>query len=396
MKLNPQRIIVNAHSALGDTMEYQPFFLMLRTMFPQAEIHCTCNQNTIDIAALYPPRCDYYSPIWVDFKSKEEFNERFTNCVLHGFKDDKPADLIILMDRRTELVKLALSIGKVGRENGTLLAKKDLPQVVTFSYFPALYTPRLRFLPWLPRKKIHEIFHYQFLLKCINSERYRACFDELDLEQARPHFNEHENAQYYLEVKRDLLALGYNLERDTRPLVVINPLSGNSDRYGYNYKHEDYVRLGHELAHAYPQLFFVITCYGNPPFSKLPLTEPNLKLWNNQGTLNHLLAMLSLSSLVIVPSTGPAHVADIMGKDVVEMMPDYDCPRWIANGMGQLASRQKQPSVGINQCRYQILRQNWKDTEASYEQHFQAFTQMCHDFIEQRTLKLFTPRNLAQ
>ena len=309
---------------------------------------------------------------------------------------DSVSDLIILMDRRTELVKLALSIGKVGRGNGTLLAKKDLPQVVTFSYFPALYTPRLRFLPWLPRKKIHEIFHYQFLLKCINSERYRACFDELDLEQARPHFNEHENAQYYLEVKRDLLALGYDLERDTRPLVVINPLSGNSDRYGYNYKHEDYVRLGHELAHAYPQLFFVITCYGNPPFSKLPLTEPNLKLWNNQGTLNHLLAMLSLSSLVIVPSTGPAHVADIMGKDVVEMMPDYDCPRWIANGMGQLASRQQQPSVGINQCRYQILRQNWKDTKASYEQHFQAFTKMCHDFIEQRTLKLFTPRNLAQ
>ena len=70
MKLNPQRIIVNAHSALGDTMEYQPFFLMLRTMFPQAEIHCTCTQNTIDNAALDPPRCDYYRPSWVDFKSK--------------------------------------------------------------------------------------------------------------------------------------------------------------------------------------------------------------------------------------------------------------------------------------------------------------------------------------
>ena len=54
MKLNPERIIVNSHSALGDTMEYQPFFLMLRTMFPQAEIHCVCNQNTMLLAKLIP------------------------------------------------------------------------------------------------------------------------------------------------------------------------------------------------------------------------------------------------------------------------------------------------------------------------------------------------------
>lgn len=374
MKLNPKRIIVNSHSALGDTMEYQPFFLMLRTMFPQAEIHCTCNQNTLSISKLFPPRCDHYSPIWENNKSKEQFEQRFIDCVKNGFSDGKPADLIILMDRRTELIKLALSTG--------------CPHVVTFSYFSALYTPRLHFVPYIRRKKIHEIFHYQHLLKCINKERYKECFDQLDLNQARPHFSKTENSEYYLQVKSDLADLGYDLDNDPRPLVVINPLSGNSDRYGYNYKHEDYVRLAHELAHAYPQLFFVISCFGDPAFCHLPITEPNLKFWNNKGTLNHLLAMLSLCSLLIVPSTGPAHASDIMGKDICEMMPDYDCPRWIANGMGQLASRQTKPSVAINQCRYQILRKDWKDTPESYEKHFQDFVKMCHSFIKERTLKL--------
>ena len=126
MKLNPERIIVNSHSALGDTMEYQPFFLMLRTMFPQAEIHCVCNQNTMLLAKLIPGRCDRYSPLWEECRgpnelNRDEFNRRFVDCVKHGFSDGKPADLIILMDRRTELIKLALST--------------DCPHVVTFSYF---------------------------------------------------------------------------------------------------------------------------------------------------------------------------------------------------------------------------------------------------------------------
>lgn len=374
MQLNSQRIIVNSHSALGDTMEYQAFFLMLRSMFPQAEINCICNQNTLLLAELIPGRCDHYTPLWVNMPSPEEFNQRFTDCVLHGFSDGKPADLIILMDRRTALIKLALSTG--------------CPHVVTFSYFAALYTPRLHFLPWIPRKKIHEIFHYQHLLKCINPKRYRECFATLDLTEARPHFSATENADIYQQVKADLAALGYDLDTEARPLVLINPLSGNSDRYGYNYKHVDYVRLAHELAHAYPQLFFMITCFGDHDFCHLPLTAPNLKLWQNQGTLKHLLAMISLCSLIIVPSTGPAHAADIMGKDVCEMMPDYDCPRWVANGTAQLASRQPHPSVAINECRYQILHKDWQATPQSYEQHFQEFSKMCHDFIASRTLKL--------
>lgn len=106
MKLNPERIIVNSHSALGDTMEYQPFFLMLRTMFPHAEIHCVCNQNTMLLAKLIPGRCDRYSPLWEECReqngfNKDEFNRRFVDCVKHGFSDGKPADLIILMDRHT-------------------------------------------------------------------------------------------------------------------------------------------------------------------------------------------------------------------------------------------------------------------------------------------------------
>lgn len=385
MKLNPKRIIVNSHSALGDTMEYQPFFLMLRTMFPQAEIHCICNQNTMFLAKLIPGRCDRYSPLWEESLgqnglNRDEFNHRFVDCVKHGFSDGKPADLIILMDRRTELIKLALST--------------DCPHVVTFSYFPALYTPRLHFLPWIPRKKIHEIFHYQHLLKCINSQRYKECFAQLNLEQARPHFNGHENTAIYQQVISDLEVLGYdpNHRANDSGLIIINPLSGNSDRYGYNYKHEDYVRLGHELAQAFPQLFFVISFFGDQPFARLPITAPNLKLWQNKGNLTHLLALISLCDLIIVPSTGPAHAADLMGKDVCEMMPDYDCPRWVANGMGQLASRQPKPSVGVNQCRYQILLKDWKATDESYEQHYQAFAQMCRDFIEQRTLKLIAAR----
>lgn len=385
MKLNPKRIIVNSHSALGDTMEYQPFFLMLRTMFPQAELHCICNQNTMFLAKLIPGRCDRYSPLWEECLgqnglNRDEFNLRFVDCVKHGFSDGKPADLIILMDRRTELIKLALST--------------DCPHVVTFSYFPALYTPRLHFLPWIPRKKIHEIFHYQHLLKCINPQRYQECFAQLDLDLARPHFNDQENAAIYQQAISDLVALGYDPKhRDVDSgLVIINPLSGNSDRFGYNYKHEDYVRLGHELAQAFPQLFFVISYFGDQPFAHLPITAPNLKLWQNKGNLTHLLALISLCDLIIVPSTGPAHAADLMGKDVCEMMPDYDCPRWVANGMGQLASRQPKPSVGINQCRYQILLKDWKSSDESYEQHYQAFAQMCHDFIAQRTLKLIAAR----
>ena len=109
MNLMPQRIILDLHSSLGDNIQYQTMILMLRAMFPQAQIHCVCNRTFSDLLPCINVKPDYCTLLHYIGLSEKDFNEKFLECVENGFGEEGlPADLIILADRRKDSIRLAL------------------------------------------------------------------------------------------------------------------------------------------------------------------------------------------------------------------------------------------------------------------------------------------------
>lgn len=363
MNLMPQRIILDLHSSLGDNIQYQTMMLMLRVMFPQAKIHCVCNITFSDLLPCVNVNIkpDYCTLLHYIGLSEEEFNKKFLECVENGFGEEElPADLIILADRRKDSIRLAL--------------KSSCAKVVTFSYFPSLWTPRLPFISYIRRWKIHEIFHYQHLVRSLNPKLYKQVIKTVDLKQAQLVFS----TELLEQVKQELINIGWNSQSK---LVIVNPLSATAERCGYNFKHIDWINIAEFLAQKYPELFFVIPSYGQNDINHIELHSPNLKLWLNNSGISALACLVSFASLVLSPSTGTAHIADNLGVDICAAYPFYDSKRWIPNGMNQLSAKYDNKSWNPNNVRVLFLPKGWQDSQESYSSYVERFQSQCDEFI---------------
>ena len=77
-------------------------------------------------------------------------------------------------------------------------------------------------------------------------------------------------------------------------------------------------------------------------------------------------------------STGPAHIADNIGRDVIGSFPFYDEYRWRADGFMQLAAKQKVPTLEPHDLKMQIVNHKVANDEHN---KFDEFCRMCHDYI---------------
>ena len=81
---------------------------------------------------------------------------------------------------------------------------------------------------------------------------------------------------------------------------------------------------------------------------------------------------------ILSPSTGPAHIADNIGRDIIGSFPFYDEFRWSADGFMQLAAKQKEPKFEAHDLKMQIVTH-----KVANDKHnkFDEFCLMCHDYI---------------
>ncbi len=376
MKFAPQHIVFDTDSGIGDTVQYVPAVLLLRQMYPQAEIVLSANP----IAAQLFANCNFIDRIFMTYDGPyEERFGNYTHCLTTCGHEDNPqlCDLAIINHRRSRFIKQALALG--------------VKEVVTHSYLPALYTPRLHFTPWYPRTWSHEIFHYQLLIKTLDPKRYRQCLAAVDLKKARIQPDDAAKQAIDAFLQKTLAEVRAQAPQapEYQHLVLINPQSYTSERKGYNLKHEDFVALGEYLAPLYPQCLFVITSTGDHPFHHIPLQAPNLKLFINEGSLLHLVALIQRAHLVLTPSTGPAHLADNAGVDVCGVYPYYDVPRWNACGINLLLKKQAklrgEPYQPNNVFAQVPLQKGWQER---YDEFKMRYFKFCADFIAQHTLRL--------
>ena len=346
MKIVAKRIVFHAHSSLGDTTVYIPSLFILRQMYPDAEIVCTAN----DVAYELYQRLGFINKVIRIFKDDLTWDQTAELFIkeINGYQDEHGnhpcADAVILAERSSFFIKAAL--------------RSNCPNIVTFSYFKALFTPRLHFTPYFQRWKTQEVLHYQFLAKQLNPKLYKQALDQADLNQAR--LSPSKEAQE--AINQELLDLGYQGQK----LAIFNPLSANCLKRGFSFDIPTLVNLVNELAAEFPQIFFVVSSNNADAIKAEDLHSDNLKLLVNKGGLDKLIALVDRCSLLFAPSTGTAHIADNMGKDVCGIYPYYDYKRWVATGMNQLSQKQKHPSITPNHFTCTFLPKNWKDDPQKY------------------------------
>lgn len=359
MKINAKRIIFHAYSGLGDTTLYIPSLFMIKQMYPDAELVCTVNSLAYDLFQ----NLSYVDKVVCVFYDSSTYDQAAELLIkeINGYDDEKGhhpcADVVILAERATLFINAAL--------------KSNCPHIVTFSYFKALFVPRLHFTPYIQRQKIQEILHYQHLVKQLNPKLYNKALQSADFNQARLKPTV-ESLEF---VKNELSKLGYQGQK----LVLVNPLSITSAKKGFSFDIPSLISLANELAKEYPQLFFVVSLNKTDIIKPEDLKHDNLKLLVNQGSIYNLIALVDLCSLVISPSTGTVHIADNMGKDILGIYPYYDQNRWDGTAMNQLSAKQDQPSTKPNYFSCIILDPNWKEDVPKY---FDKCLQMCRTGLD--------------
>ncbi len=341
--MQPQRIIFDGHSGIGDTMQYIAAMLSLRAMYPQAQILFTTNV----IGKMILGSCNFVDRIAVVWQGGSDYSDNLQRLVQQAkhftiaadAQDDAinglhlpSADMIVCVERNKELLEAALSTGA---------------HVFTFSTLRALTHKNLHFSLPFNRYHMHEMVRYQHLVQACEPKLYCQSFAQLDLSQVRltPLQQDLSLIDSFLQQSQREAAVAMGTSANSfQHLVTINPLSKTAEIDGLNFKHADYVALGAHLAQKYPQCLFVLSSYGeqdfHQDFQRVAHQAPNLKLFVNSGNILTLLALVHRSSLVIAPSTGTAHMADNQRVDLCGIYTNQGSYRWGAGVLQPLCEIQ--------------------------------------------------------
>lgn len=422
MLKNPHNISVFMKSGIGDSVVYIPALHVLRAMYPDAKISFMCNLASFFFYKQFH-LADRYYILDGDFNEDEfvkELNGENRNFLsASDLIEQGPAakpfvheqqqnhwgatDLLIMTERNRHYIKLSLT--------------SKCKQVLTYSYARALYTSRLPFLRPYSRHAQHEIFGFQFLLKTLDKKRYLKAFNELDLQksiikaspEARHFIQDYLTKLGYLTKEADPITglvpkhrakldnhqthehsahddainshgddMKRTAQRVYKDMIIINPLCISTFKKGYSYHPDDYVKLALQLAKDFPHILFIISSYGQQSFHDIEIPYDNLKLLINRGDMSNVIALIEQCDLIVSPSTGPAHIADNIGRDVIGSFPFYDEYRWRADGFMQLAAKQKVPTLEPHDLKMQIVNHKVANDEHN---KFDEFCLMCHDYI---------------
>lgn len=423
MLKNPHCISVFMKSGIGDSVVYIPALHVLRAMYPDAKISFMCNWASFFFYKQFHLADRYYildgdinETEFVqelngenrNFLSASDLIEQGPSAKAYVHEQQQEhwgaTDLLIMTERNRHYIKLSLT--------------SKCKQVLTYSYARALYTSRLPFVRPFSRRAQHEIFGFQLLLKTLDKKRYLKAFHELDLQksiikaspEARHFIQDYLTKLGYLTKEADPITglvpkhrakqdnhqthehsahddainshgddMKRTAQRVYKDMIIINPLCISTFKKGYSYHPDDYVKLALQLAKDFPHILFIISSYGQQSFHDIEIPYDNLKLLINRGDMSNVIALIEQCDLIVSPSTGPAHIADNIGRDVIGSFPFYDEYRWRADGFMQLAAKQKVPTLEPHDLKMQIVNHKVANDEHN---KFDEFCLMCHDYID--------------
>lgn len=121
------------------------------------------------------------------------------------------------------------------------------------------------------------------------------------------------------------------------PIICLNPFTKSSR---INLPLSSYITLAHLIAARYPAASILLLSYRDSPSEPPKLTQedlhsppPNLLIFENNENLANLIELLRLSCLLISPSTGTIHLADLLQIPSIGIYNRKDSRLWLGKSM---------------------------------------------------------------
>lgn len=279
-----KRVIVARTDKIGDLVLSIPSFYMLKKMYPKAELIVLVRNYNYDIVK----NLNYIDRVLKidDFKKEELITK------IAFFK----ADAFIALYHDEYIAKLAkasgakICIGPISKPSSWLLYNKGVLQKRSLS-------------------TKNEAEYNLDLIKKLNPMRYAAVYElhtDLVLEEGN----------------RKVADLFWEQEKLSDKVVCCNPFLGGSAK---NLREEEYARILKALLEEKTEIDLVISCHITEEEKALSLRDQigseRVHIFANGGSILNLAAIIEKSSLYFGGSTGPTHIAGVLGKKIIAIYP---------------------------------------------------------------------------
>ncbi len=283
-----KRILVSRTDKIGDLILSIPSFYILKKMYPETEIIVLVRSYNYDIIKdlNYIDRV-----IKIDDFTQKEFLEKisyFKADVFIALYDDKYISIL------AKASKAKIRIGPISKISSFLTYNKGIIQKRSFS-------------------KKNEAEYNLDLIKKLNPKKFEECF-EISSNLVLSEDNLKIANLYYEE---------NNLQRYEK-ILVVNPFIGGSAK---NLRDEEYVSILEKLIEKHEEkLGIIITCHINEEvraenlIKKLP--SKNIFLFANSYSIMNIAAIIQKADAYFGGSTGPTHIAGVLGKKIVAIYPN--------------------------------------------------------------------------
>lgn len=114
------------------------------------------------------------------------------------------------------------------------------------------------------------------------------------------------------------------------PIICLNPFVKSTR---INLPLSAYIDLTYKLALRFASMRFVILHYDGAPTPCLHNPPPNVFVFSNDSNLANLIELLRLSCLLISPSTGTIHLADMLHIPTIGIYNRKDSRLWLGDSM---------------------------------------------------------------
>lgn len=114
------------------------------------------------------------------------------------------------------------------------------------------------------------------------------------------------------------------------PIICLNPFVKSTR---INLSLSAYIDLAYKLAARFESMRFVILHYDGAPALTLQDPPPNVFVFSNDDNLANLIELLRLSCLLISPSTGTIHLADMLHIPTIGIYNRKDSRLWLGDSM---------------------------------------------------------------
>lgn len=291
------KIAFDRRLGVGDIIATVPALWAIKELYPSSKLTLITTQAGFRLCKNYKfiDKIIVASDTNASKQSKNQSSGQMSDENLAQIFSEYGEDVLLLGERTSKNIKIA--------------KQSKCAKIITWRHLHSLFSPRFKHPKHIKRSQRLEMLRCLDLVREIDPGLYNEKFGDLKLENLELSLIiDKENQDFIEHFLQDIKASDY------QKIIVLNCFGISSAHY--NFTMQDWILMVENLAKAYPQILFIFSNFSRSGFEFKPFKAQNIKVFKDDDLLS-LSELLRRCDLVVSISTGNAHIADNLKKDIL-------------------------------------------------------------------------------